>query len=141
MAELTDDVTNTAVLSEQASSMVDPFAGDCQRFAWPREVNIGQLQVEVSAALGDEVRLVVSPPVVAEGGTVAVDAQNPLIVFVTPASADLAAVRRILAAHAPDPYYGISDLERQKMQLREKVRSGADLSLAEMQEAMRMLLS
>ncbi|MFD7835619.1 hypothetical protein [Streptomyces sp. NPDC059761] len=141
MAELTDDATNIAVLSEQASAMLDPFAGDCQRFAWPREVQIGQLQVEVTEALGEAVRLVVVPSAAEEGGLLPVDAQNPLVVFVTPASADLGAVRRIMAAHVPDPYFGLSDADRQRMQLREKVRQGGDLSMAEMQEAMRMLLS
>ncbi|MGW9067925.1 hypothetical protein ACWGQT_00535 [Streptomyces yangpuensis] len=139
MAELTDDVVTTAVLSEAASTMLDPFAGDCQRFAWPREVNIGQLQVEVSEVLGEAVRLVVVPPA-SEEGPLPVDVQNPLTVFVTPASADLAAVRKVMAAHVPDVHFGMSDLERQQMQLREKVRNGGDLSLAEIQDAIRMLL-
>ncbi|MET7363250.1 hypothetical protein ABZS76_33100 [Streptomyces sp. NPDC005562] len=141
---MTEDLGGLPFEQDEASvatTGVDPFSGDSQRFTWPRQANIGQLQIEITEALGDQVRLAFISPRDTEGGDVEVSDEAPLIVFVTPSSADLAAVRQVMAAHRPDPYYGMSDEERQVAQLQEKIRSGADLTMEEMQKALRMLVS
>lgn len=138
MADLTDKSTDEPV-SVMAGG--DPFDGDSTVFAWPRDVSIGQLQIEVTAQLGENVRLAVVAPVDEVGGPAPVDAQNPLTVFVTPTSADVAAVRQVFAAHRPDPYFGMGEEERHSAQLADKVRSGEDLTVEEMRQALRLLVS
>ncbi|MEU6362303.1 hypothetical protein [Streptomyces albidoflavus] len=144
MADLTTDDLGVAPMPEievdTSGGGGDPFLGNCQQFTWPRAVHIGQLQAEVSEVMGEQVRLAIVLPVGEDGMDVEVGAARPLTVFVTPSSADLSALRRVMAAHRPDPYYGMTDDERQRAQLEEKVRSGADLSLAEIQQALRMLV-
>ncbi|WP_428957923.1 hypothetical protein [Streptomyces sp. cg35] len=144
MAELSKDVIEGSDAFEelpvQVNTSHDPFDGDSQKFSWPRQVNIGQLQIEVTEALGEQVRLAFILPVGEDGVDEPIDDDHPLVVYVTPSSADLAAVRQVMAAHRPDPYYGMSDEERQAAQLQEKVASGAELSLPEMQQALRLLM-
>lgn len=129
------------VAVEAGVESADPFGGDSQRFTWPREVSVGQLQTEVSAALGDGVRVAVIAPLDEEGAPVTVDAQSPLTMYVTPSSADLVGLRQVLAAHQVDPYFGMSGEERQQAQLREKIAAGGELTPGEMQQALRMLVS
>lgn len=122
----------------EVMDVLDPFAGDSQMLKWTSEVNLGQLQVEVIAALGP-VQMAVYPPEDASGEVLPVSAADPLVVFVSPASTDLAAMRAVLAAHRPDPYYGLSPDQIQQVQLEAKVRSGADLTMEELQQAVRQL--
>lgn len=117
----------------------DPFEGDSRMLTWSEEVNIGQLVDELSAAL-PEVQSAVCPPQV-DGVDVDVDATNPLVIFVSPSSTDLSQVRQVLAAHRPDRYYGLSEQEVQEAQLVEKINSDQQLTPAEMQMALKMLIS
>jgi hypothetical protein len=119
---------------------VDPFRGDSHRFTWNREVAVGQLQVEVTEALGPSVQVAAVIPIDEDGLPGPVSAQDPVIFYVTPSSVDLAAVRRVLAEHRPDPYYGMTDEEREQAQLREKIAAGGELTPGEMQMALRMLV-
>lgn len=119
----------------------DPFNGNSQRFTWNRSVLTGQLQAELDETVGPEVRIALVFPQDGEGQEIEADAQNPITVYVTPSSADLTAVRQVMGAHRPDPYYGMSDDERQDAQLREKIASGLDLTPGEMQRAFRLLIS
>lgn len=140
MAGMTKDDTEPQRVDAPADSS-DPFGGDSQRFTWTRAVTVGQLQAELDETVGPEVRIAMVFPRDSEGVEIEIDAQNPITVYVTPSSADLAAVRQVMAAHRPDPYYGMSDEERENAQLREKIASGVDLSLDEMQRALRLLVS
>lgn len=136
-----DDMLSGAVpemTDSEVMDVLDPFAGDSQMLKWPAEVNLGQLQVEVIAALG-AVQMAVYPPEDASGAVLPVTAADPLVVFVSPASTDLAAMREVLAAHRPDPYYGLSPEQIRQVQLEAKVRSGADLTMEELQQAVRQL--
>ncbi|MFI0967093.1 hypothetical protein ACH4S8_37765 [Streptomyces sp. NPDC021080] len=139
MAGLIEDDEQPQQIAESTDSS-DPFGGDSQRFTWDRDVQIGQLQVELdeSAAQGAHVAMIF--PRDADGQTVQVDAQNPITVYVTPSSASLTDVRQVLAAHQPDPYFGLSDEDRENVQLREKIASGAELSMAEIQRALQLLV-
>lgn len=118
-----------------------PFRGDSQRFTWPRDLQIGQLQEEVTGALGPDVRLAAFFPLDADDAPVAVDAQNPVTLYVTPSSADVAGVKQVLASHKPDPYYGMTDEQRAQAQLREKIASGQTLTPEETTAALQMLIS
>lgn len=138
MADVTQDEEVPQDIVMPASS--DPFGGDSQIFAWGREVQVGQLQAEIDASVGPQVRIAVALPRDDEGEVVEVDAQNQLTVYLTPSSADVAAVRQVMAAHRPDPYFGMTDEERQDAQLREKIASGQDLTPQEMQRAFRLLV-
>lgn len=119
----------------------DPFSGDSQRFTWPRELEMGQLQAEVTEALGPDVRLAAFFNHDEEGAQLPVSADRPVVIYVTPSSADLAAVKQVLAVHKPDPYYGMSPEQVQQEQLKAKIASGQELSAEEMQAALRMLIS
>lgn len=124
----------------QSGAAADPFGGDCQQFAWPRDVHVGQLQVEVSEALGEEVRVALVLPRDGAGEPMAASGEHPVQVFVSPSMANAEAVREVMAVHKPDPYYGLPDEERRWRQLQHKARSGADLSMDEIQEALRLML-
>lgn len=119
----------------------DPFDGNSQRFTWTRSVAVGQLQTELDETVGPDVRIAMVIPTDSEGHEIAPDDKNPLTVYVTPSSVDLSAVRQVMGAHRPDPYYGMSDDERQNAQLREKIVSEVDLTPEEMQRAFRLLIS
>ena len=140
MAALTKDDAEAIPVEAEDGDKRDPFKGDSQRFTWPRGVEIGQLQDEVTLALGPSVRLAAFYPV-DDGVPLPVDAQNPVTLYVTPSSADLAAVRQVLAGHRPDPYYGMSEEERTNAQLREKIASGQTLTAEETTRALQMLIS
>ncbi|MFD8648642.1 hypothetical protein [Streptomyces mirabilis] len=140
MAELTKD-DETPQLANTPLDSSDPFGGDSQRFTWTRNVTVGQLQAELDETVGPEVRIAMVFPRDSDGVEVEADDQNPITVYVTPSSADLAAVRQVMAAHRPDPYYGMSDEERGDAQLRVKIASGAELTMDEIQRALRLLVS
>ncbi|MFE0490235.1 hypothetical protein [Streptomyces griseoaurantiacus] len=124
-----------------SSDPVDPFGGDSVRLTWAREVAVGQLQQEIVQVLPD-VRLAAAFPLDKETGEpVGVSAQSPLVLYVTPSSADVAAVRQVLGAHRPDPYFGMSEEEKSQAQLKEKIAAGLDLSPQEMQTALQMLVA
>ncbi|MGW1436847.1 hypothetical protein ACWD7M_16550 [Streptomyces griseus] len=117
----------------------DPFGGGSHQISWPRSVGVGQLQHEITQALGPDVRIAVSIPTDGHGGDHEVCEQHRLEIYVSPSSAG-AGVQKLLSAHRPDPYYGMSAAEIERVQLEEKIRSGAALTMAEMQSALRLLL-
>jgi hypothetical protein len=143
MAGLTNDDTTPAPV-ETAVDGTDskcPFQGDSQRFTWSRDIQIGQLQDEVTQAMGPAVRLAAFFPLDDEGDALPVDAQNPVTVYVTPSSTDMAALKQVFAVHRPDPYYGMTDDEKAQAQIREKIASGQTLTAEEMTLAFQMLIS
>lgn len=143
MAGLTSDDTTPA----PAETTVDgtdpkcPFRGDSQRLTWSRDLQIGQLQDEVTQALGPAVRLAAFFPLDDVGDPLTVGDQTPVTLYVTPSSADLAALKQVLAVHRPDPYYGMTDEEKAQAQIREKIAAGQTLSPEEMTLALQMLIS
>ncbi|MFJ4902880.1 hypothetical protein [Streptomyces sp. NPDC088727] len=134
MVDVTKGPTDPADLS-------DPFGGNSQRFSWNRAVMLGQLQAEMGETIGPDVRVALVFPRGENGQEVTPDAKNPIVVYVTPSSVDLAAVRKLMSAHRPDPYYGMDSAQRQDAQLREKIASGQDLTLDDMQRALRLLVN
>jgi hypothetical protein len=143
MAGLTNDEAEPTATDLEVGDgdAKDPFLGNSQCFTWARDLGIGQLQEEVSESLSPEVRIAALFPHDGQGELLPVDAQHPITIYVTPSSADLAAVRQVLAAHRPDPYYGMSDEERTQAHLRAKIAAGEDLTPDEMQMALRMLVT
>lgn len=139
MAGMTDDVTLSDTFSEQGGDGGDPFGGGSHLIEWPRAVTVGQFQDEVAQACGDDVRIAVTVPTNEDGTDHTVSGQHPLKVYVS-ASADLSSVRKVLAAHRPDPYYGMSDDDVRRAQLEEKIRSDEDLTLREINQALQMML-
>lgn len=119
----------------------DPFRGDSQRFTWTRALELGQLQAEVAEALGSGIQLAVLHQYDDDDRVLPVDPQNPVTIYVTPSSADIAALRQVLAAHKPDPYYGMDDEQKAQAQLKEKIAAGEALSPEEMTMALQMLMS
>lgn len=119
----------------------DPFRGDSQRFAWTRNLELGQLQVEVTEALGPGIQLAVLHQYDDQGGVLPVDPQHPVVVYVTPSSVDLAALRQVMAVHKPDPYYGMTDEQIAQAQLKTKIAAGEALSPDEMTLALQMLIA
>ncbi|MFH8483071.1 hypothetical protein [Streptomyces sp. NPDC018055] len=117
----------------------DPFGEGSHRIFWPRDIVVGQLQDEIRQTLGSEVQIAVSIPTDSDGADHTVGEQHRLTIFVKPSGAG-DRVAELLAAHRPDPYYGMSDDEVKRAQLEEKVRSGAELTMKDMQAALRMLM-
>lgn len=120
---------------------VDPFNGDSTIVKWATGINVGQLAVELQTALGDGVQLAAYLPQDEGGEETAPDESNPYVLFVSPSSVKAAAVRRVLAAHRPDPYFGMSEEDRARTQFIAKVQSPTDLSDEEMRHAVRLLMS
>lgn len=134
------DVSGETIdMTKGEAPALDPFNEDCQQMSWASEVSIGQLQEEIVEAFGPGVHLATRAPRDTHGAEVAVSAQNPLLVFVHPASTDLTAVRAVLSAHRPDPYSGLSPEDRETVQLMEKVRSDSALTPDEYRRALRVL--
>lgn len=128
------------MVTENGVGSKDPFQGDSQRFTWTRQVEVGQLQAEVVEALGASVQVAAIIPIDEGGQPGPVSEQDPITFFVTPSSVDLAAVRRVLAEHRPDPYYGMDEDQKAQAQLREKIAAGEALSPEEMTRALQMLI-
>ncbi|MEU9405584.1 hypothetical protein AB0E08_07755 [Streptomyces sp. NPDC048281] len=141
MAGLTIDDSEPMPDEADTSDPKCPFRGDSQRFTWSRQLEIGQLQDEITSALGPAVQLAAFFPLDGDGDPLAVDAQNPITLYVTPSSADLAAVKQVLAVHKPDPYYGMTDEQKTQAQLREKIASGQPLTPEETTAALQMLIA
>lgn len=143
MAGLTDDAEPMPAdaTADDGGDSKCPFQGNSQRFTWSRDLEIGQLQEEVTGALGPDVRLAAFFPLDAEDAPLPVSAQHPITVYVTPSSADLAAVKQLLAVHKPDPYFGMTNEEKAQVQLREKIASGQTLTPEELTMALQMLVT
>ncbi|THA72557.1 hypothetical protein E6R60_26885 [Streptomyces sp. A0642] len=137
MAGMTDSTLSNEAAAEDS---MDPFGGGSHVISWPRAVTVGQLTDEIAQALGNEVSIAVAMPTDANGADREVSGQHPLKIFVTPPSTDLAAVKQLLAAHRPDPHYGMSDEDIKRGSLERKIRSGEELTMAEVQAALRMLI-
>ncbi|MGA5598387.1 hypothetical protein ACPCSE_29555 [Streptomyces cellulosae] len=141
MADLINAVVEAApeAVSDNGDPQ-DPFQGDSQRLSWSRDMELGQLQEEVREALGEQVQLAVLFEHDEHHVPLPVDSEHPAVIYVHPSSTDLGALRQVLAAHRPDPYYGMTEEERAQAQVREKVAAGKPLTPDEMQLAFRMLL-
>lgn len=124
--------------TQELMSVLDPFQGDSQMVKWGQEINLGQLKDEVTAALG-AVQMAVYPPEDEAGADLPVDADHPNLVFVSPSSVDLVALRRMLGAHRPDPHYGLTPEQIQQAQLHEKIRAKEPLTQDELLQAVQML--
>lgn len=136
-----DDVAPLSEGEENGADPKDPFRGDSQRFSWTRDLELGQLQVEVTKALGPSVQLAVLYRYDEQGNTLPVDPQHPVTVYVTPSSADLEALRQVMAVHKPDPYYGMTDEQKRQVQLKMKIAAGETLTSDEMTMALQMLIN
>lgn len=144
MAGMTKNDSAAAPVSEAADEGLgagDPFRGDCQRFTWTRQVEVGQLQAEVAEALGTSVQVAAVIPIDEYGAPGVVSAEDPITFFVTPSSVDLATVRKVLAEHRPDPYFGMDEEQKAQAQLKEKIAAGEALSPEETTRALQMLMS
>ncbi|MEV7675099.1 hypothetical protein [Streptomyces sp. NPDC088752] len=140
MAGLIDE---DEMLPEQADGSTDPndpFAGNSQKFTWAREMTVAQLQAELDETLEHRVSIAVILPLGEDGHPKPVSESDPATIYVSPSSADLSAVRKVLSAHRSDPYYGMTEEQRQNAQLREKIASGATLTPEEVQRALQILL-
>lgn len=133
LTELTDGIGQQSAAPEgEPLDGRDPFNGDSQVLEWSGELNVGQLRTEMADALGDALQMAVWTPS-------ASDPPGPSRVYVSPSSTDVAAVRRVLAAHKPDPYYGMSADDMTRIQLGQKARSDTPLTADEMQLAVKIL--
>ncbi|MFF7198157.1 hypothetical protein ACFZAM_31175 [Streptomyces sp. NPDC008079] len=120
---------------------IDPF-GDrgSIKIAWSSELNVGQLFDEFRALEGitPDAQYTTYTPEDDEGNAIPADADHPYVFFFTPPTLDVSVLKKALAAHRPDPYYGMDADQREQLQLVAKLRSGEDLTLEEMQKAIRM---
>jgi len=128
-------------ITDNGSDPTDPFRGDSQRFTWTRALELGQLQAEVAEALGPDIQLAVLHQYDDQDKVLPVDPKNPVTVYVTPSSVNVAALRQVMAAHRPDPYYGMTDEQKAQAQLKEKIAAGEALTSEEMTMALQMLMS
>ncbi len=143
MAGMTKD-SSVDPVSDAAEGGVDPrdpFRGNSQKFTWARGLEVGQLQDEVVRALGPDVQVAVLHNYDEGGGDLPVDSQNPVTVFVTPSSTDIAALKAVMSAHRPDPYYGLTDEQKAQVQLKEKIAAGEPLTPQELTMALQMVLA
>lgn len=119
---------------EDAPEFEDPF-GDSKTFDVTRtDLNIPQLQDEIGAAAGYTVQLMLVMP----GGDVTED--NPATLYVSPGRIDGRTVQGKIKGHDPDPYYGMTEEQKERALIVEKIRSGEVLSPQEMTIALQSML-
>lgn len=128
-----------------ASRYIDPFGEGSPTLSWTSKINMAQFIAELTETLPGTQIVAYLPQDDESGEEVPVDATHPYVFFLSPPSTDLTAVRQVLASHRPNPYFGMTDDERQQQQivtgLREKVAAGEDLTDTDIQQALRLLLS
>jgi len=118
--ELPDDVVMVTASADQLA-MVNPF-GDrkCSVVTVSRDVSVSQLIDEITTDTGMDVQVVL---------TRTKDGIDRL--FVCP-PVELDSLSRIVAAHEPDPRYGMSAEQREHEDLLDKMKRGEPLSQKEM---------
>lgn len=122
------------VYVEDAQEMEDPF-GDSKTFAVTRtDLNLPQLQDEIGAAAGYNVQLMLLMPT----GDVTED--NPATLYVSPGRIDGRTVQGKLKGHDPDPYYGMTEEQKERALIVEKIRRGEVLTPEEMTLALQSML-
>lgn len=109
----------------------DPF-GDSKRFELEiGSVNLSQLQDEIAESAGCAVAATI---IRKEDGTG--------VLWVSPGDAvDGRKVRGVINHHEPDPDYGLSEAEKGRRTLIDKVRKGTPLEPEEITQALQMLLN
>jgi hypothetical protein len=126
----------------------DPFSGNSQVLTWNRDINLSQFNAELTSTLPgaqmisyqaianvNDVLTSGAAPIWAE-----VSDENPVVIYLSPSTIDLTQVQALLAAHRPDPYYGMSDQERLVAQVKAKLASGEVLTPEELTIALQALL-
>ena len=125
----------------------DPFDGNSRIFSWGKDINLPQFNAELSTAVPgahmvsyravtnrDDVELG-ALPVYAD-----ITEDTPVTIFLSPSTIDANQVLALLAAHRPDPYFGMSDQQRTLVQIRAKLSNGEILTPEEMTLAMQAML-
>jgi hypothetical protein len=106
----------------------DPF-GDSKQFSVNKLVNVMQLQDELSEATGMTISLSLIWPQGASEG----------VLHVSPGAVDGRTVVGKIRAHESDPLYGLTEVERVRAKVMEKVRGGQKLDPEEMTLALQAL--
>lgn len=97
----------------------DPFAGTSKRFETDREINLAQLQFEIEEATGFTVQIQMHPPL----------AEENAIIWVSPGKdIDGRKVVGKIKSHVPDPLFGLSDEQKVRVKIGDKLRAGKVLT-------------
>lgn len=133
---------------QAATEHNDPFNGNSQVVTWGHPINLTQFVAELAAALPD-VRIISYQPMENRGDVLNLgaapvwadpSAEDPVVMYLSPSTVDLNAVQRLLVAHRPDPYFGLTDQQRLLVQVRDKLANGEVLTSEEMMIALQALL-
>lgn len=119
-------------------AMANPFGQqDCVSMDLVREVNLSQLADEIGAAAGVQVQLTVANP---EPGKHHLNRTLPNRLHVLPPIPEQV-LREVISAHEPDADYGLTEEQRERFALLEKLRQDKKLTSAEMAQALIVALS
>lgn len=129
------------------STHPDPFNGDSRIFSWGKDINLPQFNTELTAAFPGthmvSYRAVSNPDATELGAPpeyADVTEDTPVTIFLSPSTIDANQVLALLAAHRPDPYFGMSDQQRALVQIKAKLATGDVLTPEEMTIAMQAVL-
>lgn len=112
-----------------------PFDGQGKSVTVVRDVNPPQLIEEVYARLGNREDFEVVAHL--DGDTVS--EETPMILHVL-GDADMRTVLGAVNSHVPDPAFGLDDEGRKIVALKERLRSGEDLSPTELNVLLRTMM-
>jgi len=129
---------DTLFVSMTPKKMADtnPFDGDCYTTSLDRQVNVAQLGDEISEAVGFNVQLSVVNP--CPGTPISED--NPATMYIHP-PVDGRVVRGKIRSHQIDDLYGLSEDQRARLTLTDKLRRGESLTEKEQATALRLALT
>lgn len=120
--ELVAEPTYRTVTPEEAKA-TDPFGGESKTFEVDKEVNLAQLQYEIEEASGTTLQFSLHRIPGEVGATL----------FVAPGKdIDGRKVVGKIKSHVPDPLFGLTDEQRMRAQVAEKVRAGKVLTPEEL---------
>lgn len=113
------------------------FDGDAETIRVTRDIHPGQLLHEVDTALGDPDRYHVIGHL--EQDDHPVSETNPFTLHIH-GGVDAQVVRDLVDSHEKDPHFGLSPEQIEIEKLKTRLRSGEDLSAAELNKVVRGIL-
>lgn len=122
VTDLVEDPTYRTVTPEEIKA-TDPFDGNSKSFEVDKEINLAQLQHEIEDASGTTLQFSLHRIPGETGGTL----------YIAPGKdIDGRKVVGKIKSHTPDPLFGLTDEQRMRAQVAEKVRSGKVLTPEEL---------
>lgn len=121
---------------EQGFRHLSPFGEDAKEFEVTAPLDVSQFKAELEAKVGFEVHIAL----VQEDPFTPTSEDSPGVLFVSPESIDGRTVHGLIQTHEVDPDFHMTEADKTKRALREKIAAGEALSPQETTQALSVLL-